>query len=231
MSLPEQVVDDAVEFLHQHNTHYCKATRVKKISVWGGWVANVAESRLSYLVDRSSHDLECLIYYPQRTKGGALVRPKYHQGDRGGVEEFSQLTSMTVPGHIGLPSSWGYITPNLKHLTLLFPPEESLPDRDKWRLTGPHPASLLESSPNLQEIIVGEADFPKPYEIDVWWKLYPPMIFEWEYERLLWISILKEPQSYLARLPREVIAKILSYLKRPWRQINIKQPPNPLKPL
>eukprot|EP00966_Prymnesium_polylepis_P230501 5333937-Prymnesium_polylepis.1 len=67
-----------------------------ELIVWGGCVANCGEGTLSRLVDTNAAHLRSLIYMPTRTKGGVLIRPKYHCGDRGGRQSFPQLERMAI---------------------------------------------------------------------------------------------------------------------------------------
>jgi len=94
---------------------------LQDLIVWGGVVANCGEHTLSDLVDRHASTLRSLIYMPNRTKGGVLIRPKYHLGDRGGVQLFPNLERMAIrlTPQLGL-AEYGWITPALTELTLLF---------------------------------------------------------------------------------------------------------------
>mmetsp|Transcript_16769 Transcript_16769/g.27810 ORF Transcript_16769/g.27810 Transcript_16769/m.27810 type:complete len:161 (-) Transcript_16769:400-882(-) len=69
---------------------------VQTLEVWGGEVFNGGEHDLSRLVDTHAMTLRSILYFPRRTKGGALIRPKYHQGDRGGVQSFPVLETMAI---------------------------------------------------------------------------------------------------------------------------------------
>jgi len=91
-----------------------------ELIVWGGCVANCGEGTLSRLVDTNAAHLRSLIYMPTRTKGGVLIRPKYHCGDRGGRQSFPQLERMAIRlSPLVQPLQYGWETPALRELTLL----------------------------------------------------------------------------------------------------------------
>eukprot|EP00746_Dinoflagellata_sp_MGD_P005104 gnl/MRDRNA2_/MRDRNA2_109883_c0_seq1.p1 gnl/MRDRNA2_/MRDRNA2_109883_c0~~gnl/MRDRNA2_/MRDRNA2_109883_c0_seq1.p1 ORF type:complete len:343 (+),score=39.69 gnl/MRDRNA2_/MRDRNA2_109883_c0_seq1:79-1107(+) len=91
-----------LEFAHLDNHGFCaphncdESNTYEKIVVWGGQVFNCGESDLSQLVDKNRHSLQELIYLPEETKGGVMIRPKYYQGDRRGVVAFPKLREMTI---------------------------------------------------------------------------------------------------------------------------------------
>lgn len=95
-------------------------SQLHTLVVWGGLVANCGEDNLSRLVDFNAAQLQFVTYCPDRTKGGALIRPKYYQGDRGGRETFPKLINLTIRLEPALlPKDYGWITPELTHLRLL----------------------------------------------------------------------------------------------------------------
>jgi len=97
---------------------------LKELVVWGGCVANCGEDSLSRLVDSRHAQLQSVVYAPATTKGGVLIRPKYHAGDRGGQQDFPKLDRMAIrllPGPL-LPWQYGWRTPALSELTLLIDP-------------------------------------------------------------------------------------------------------------
>jgi len=95
-------------------------TRLEQLVVWGGCVANCGEDDLSRLCDKHAAKLRTLTYVPNRTKGGALIRPKYHKGDRAGRQSFPLLTDMAIRAMpLLLPFEFGWDTPQLRELTLL----------------------------------------------------------------------------------------------------------------
>ncbi|EOD40657.1 hypothetical protein EMIHUDRAFT_439529 [Emiliania huxleyi CCMP1516] len=93
---------------------------MQELRVWGGGVANAQEDTLSRRVDKNASTLQVVVYKPDHTKGGILIRPKYHRGDRRGVQTFPVLTHMSirlVPSV--MPAEFGWRLPALKQLTLL----------------------------------------------------------------------------------------------------------------
>lgn len=104
-------------------------TPLHKLTVWGGMVANCSDSSLSKIVDTHAASLRSVLYKPDHTKGGALIRPKYHRGDRGGSQVFPALTDMAIRLWPSLqPQEFGWRLPALKQLTLLV----DLAARERW---------------------------------------------------------------------------------------------------
>jgi len=102
---------------------------MQELRVWGGGVANAQEDTLSRRVDENASTLQVVVYKPDHTKGGILIRPKYHRGDRRGVQTFPVLTHMSirlVPSV--MPAEFGWRLPALKQLTLLL----DLSVRPRW---------------------------------------------------------------------------------------------------
>ena len=82
---------------------------MQELRVWGGGVANAQEDTLSRRVDKNASTLQMVVYKPDHTKGGILIRPKYHRGDRRGLQTFPVLTHMSIrlvpsvmPAELGL---------------------------------------------------------------------------------------------------------------------------------
>lgn len=221
MAVPENRV---FEFIHDDNmfcpravvSEYLSSTEDQQcddLIVWGGVVANNGEDQLSRIVDSSRHRLRSITYCPDRTKGGCLVRPKYHVGDRGGKVLFPQLTDMTIRLSPSLlPDSHGWIMPNLRRLRLIAVISASFRQRDiygrtevdrelpsiqclrKWLKTGARafPEQLLEACPHLECITVAFASTAEAdrQEID-WVDLLPSQSVPWSVCRLLLLAVLK----------------------------------------
>jgi len=198
---------------------------VRQLVVWGGSVLNCAEGSLSELVNRNKNILQSLTYFPLTTKGGALIRPTYHEGYRQGEVMFPNLTQMIIPAKVGCPKGWGYITPKLEHLTVLFDQKDDhdftkiLPWID-WRQK---PKSLLYDCPELVDIIVASGCHKDSECVIVsWFLVLPPIIIPWDVQRLLWISQKEDTKSCpMARVPRVIIQLILEFLQRKWTVIPI----------
>mmetsp|Transcript_26229 Transcript_26229/g.61530 ORF Transcript_26229/g.61530 Transcript_26229/m.61530 type:complete len:247 (-) Transcript_26229:956-1696(-) len=141
---------------------------IDKLVVWGGTVANCAESALSSIVDQEAKFLREVVYAPSRTKGGCLVRPKYHMGDRGGRQTFPRLERMTIRARPALlPSRYGWDAPSLTRLNVLVDAggvEEAATSIEQWIRGYDHPqprhrrnvpilAQLWQQCPALQEVI------------------------------------------------------------------------------
>lgn len=98
-------------------------------------MANIGEDCASQIVDAQHRFLHSIIYCPQQTKGGGLVRPKYHKNDRNGVVEFPVLHTMVMNLHVEsrMPHGfwshviYGWNTPNLKRLVFRLDSEDKLP--------------------------------------------------------------------------------------------------------
>lgn len=211
------------QFIHHHN-EFCpfeldhqtevsanrsnvKDRHCDELVVWGGVVANCGEDQLSQIVDSNRDCLRSITYCPETTKGGCLVRPKYHQRDRGGKEVFPQLTDMTIRLEPTLlPEDYGWITPNLQRLRLLAVTSARCQELKvriqslrKWLKTGDGTFSeeLLKACPNLESITVAFASIAEEdrREID-WIQLLPPQIVPWSVHRLILLAVLK-PQHEL----------------------------------
>ena len=61
--------------------------RITHLGVYNGEVLNCGEDALSYMVDASRENLRSVVYCPNHTKGGCIIRPKYHEGDRSGIDQ------------------------------------------------------------------------------------------------------------------------------------------------
>ena len=45
-----------------------------------------------------------MVFVPKKTKGGLLVRPKYHEGNRGGRAHFPVLNFMAISSRARIPN-------------------------------------------------------------------------------------------------------------------------------
>lgn len=194
---------------------------VTDIVVWACSVFNNGESYLSREVDENRSTLNSLLYFPVATKGGGLIRPKYHAGDRGAKVEFPVMTSLTYSLRRALfrePGFWGWITPNLKSLTLILDVETLGQDEElkKWR--GRDPAGrlrdVLKSAPLVEEInfSFGLTLDRVKRKLHLLWKLCPPQ--SWSCGRLLWVAFRKESVETcpFAQLPKDIVQVIFSML-------------------
>jgi len=211
---------------------------VQELVVWGGNVWNGGEHALSEMVDASSCCLRSLVYCPNGTKGGCLVRPKYHQSDRQGKETFPSLTDLTirlVPCLI--PQDYGWITPGLRRLRLVVPTQGatgSLREEEiirsrlrlqeslcKWLKRGPdtYPEILLNDCPHLESIQVVFASTSKEDRTEIEWiSLLPPKRIPWNIHRLMLLAVLKPEGSgspSIACLDIHLVDAILAFLGRP----------------
>lgn len=195
---------------------------VEELIVWGGCVANCGEDTLSSIVDRNASSLQHVVYCPDRTKGGVLIRPKYHRGDRGGKALFSSLVDLSIRLEpVLLPQQLGWVTPGLKRMRLLCVMRKSprytysaleadgsskleLPCRralQQWLNTSEPsglPQQLLRACPDLESItfsICSTVDSSRT-ETD-WIALLPPKPVPWSIHRLLLLPVLhsRDPQS------------------------------------
>lgn len=210
---PEEGV---LEYEHAENydfrSNHASARELRCLVVWGGMVANCAEDDLSQLVDESAEVLQSVLYCPTRTKGGALIRPKYHVGDRGGKVTFPVLTDLSIRlSPVLLPRNYGWLCPNLLRLRLLCVVERGrspataateevrLPfvkqlkqwmgEKEKQGLA----QQMLVHCPRLESITFSLCQVEPGCgrkERD-WITLLPPMPISWEVKRLLLLPIVK----------------------------------------
>jgi len=222
------------------------ASELKQLVVWGGLVANCAEDDLSRLVDAAAPNLEQVTYCPDRTKGGVLIRPKYHQGDRGGEVLFPMLTDMTIRlWPVLLPTRCGWLMPGLRRLRLLVDtngPRSIDKDAlrgalDDWlglRMRGGStlPELLSKACPELESITVTlGSTLDKTQQQTDWFVLQPPKLVQWEVHRLLLLPILGRgaasglESSPLGCLTLPLLELVLSFLgRRHWEYQTHKLP-------
>ena len=62
------------------------------------------EDNISRIVDNHSLTLKRMVFVPKKTKGGLLVRPKYHEGNRGGRAHFPVLNFMAISSRARIPN-------------------------------------------------------------------------------------------------------------------------------
>eukprot|EP01036_Dinobryon_divergens_P029246 gene29246-38315_t len=60
-----------------------------------------------------------MIFVPEKTKGGVLVRPKYYNGNRAGRAQFPALNFMAITAEARNPYKWGWDTPSLTDLVIV----------------------------------------------------------------------------------------------------------------
>eukprot|EP01102_Stenamoeba_stenopodia_P000611 TRINITY_DN10589_c0_g1_i1.p1 TRINITY_DN10589_c0_g1~~TRINITY_DN10589_c0_g1_i1.p1 ORF type:complete len:364 (+),score=74.11 TRINITY_DN10589_c0_g1_i1:165-1094(+) len=219
---------------------------VKELVFWGGNFLNCQEDDAAYLVDHNALVLEKLTYFPNGTKGGALIRPKYYRGDRTSVVLFPKLVELSIPLHTGAYNTyvWGYNAPSLKHIQLLIDPKygEERAARSKWRIANKAPAIALKSYPKLRDITAVVSMEKDTTRVRTPWAvLHTPRRSPWEVLRLLFIAYHKGDRGYnmatayepstnvgstspsasesfspLTLMPLEVIHHIIDYLWLDW---------------
>lgn len=236
------------------NEHTAPATNLNNLIVWGGVVANCGEHELSRLVHANCLTLQSTTYCPDRTKGGCLIRPFYHRGDRNGKLEFPELTDLSIRVSPPLlPEHYGWITPELKRLRLLSvisaidrsrdrngysmvdcePP--GMHGLDRWLSVDKEhslPRALHAACPKLESITVAlcsTAD--KSCKETDWMELLPPMPLPWNVRRLLLLPLFKPTEkddlSPLSCLRPEIVKVIFTFLGRSrWQYRDHKVPPS-----
>jgi len=203
------------KFIHAVNEFDMDQHRpVSELIVWGGVVANCGEHTLSKIAFENAHILRSLVYCPDRTKGGALIRPGYFRGDRGFKMEFPKLTDMSIRlSPALLPEEYGWITPELRRLRLLCvipalqrsrddsgrgSPDFRLPgfkSVNKWLSVNTQNAlscALFTACPKLESItlvLCSTAD--STCSQTDWIELLPPKPLPWNIQRLLLLPVLK----------------------------------------
>ena len=60
-----------------------------------------------------------MVFFPDYTKGGKLVRPKYYKGNRDGRATFPVLNFMAINAVVGNPFRYGWDMPSLRDLVFL----------------------------------------------------------------------------------------------------------------
>jgi hypothetical protein len=194
-----------------------------EINIWGGLIFNGGESDVSSVVYCSRNSLESFTYFPTRTKGGAMVRPLYYQGDRQGKCEFPNLKSLSMPLHAMEFSqslvAFGWITPSLKKLTLLKPDQSGDPEDSKQ----PEYYSLLlltlgqqlqRENPTLETITIAEANFDSPESKRTIVSLKMPTQLSRDKTTLMLLALAKENPNMcgLAGLSTDLIKCIYNML-------------------
>jgi len=219
--LPENGFDnvDDVSFL---------SSPVREFVVLGGVMANNGESEASLVVHDHKHSLERVVYLPSRTKGGTLVRPHYHSGDRQGRDTFSNLIELwcSPPPHL-----YGWDAPQLWRVVIgshwVSPPTL---DEAKSMIEAVNPKleaemkslrqSLLRAYPALEQIDIGGITLPDLRgRLHLEHRWVTPIILSWEVHRVLLAAVIKEDSTRcaFACLPLELLNEILARgLRRRW---------------
>mmetsp|Transcript_76587 Transcript_76587/g.219732 ORF Transcript_76587/g.219732 Transcript_76587/m.219732 type:complete len:280 (-) Transcript_76587:642-1481(-) len=158
------------------------------------------------------------------TKGGCLVRPKYHMGDRGGRQTFPRLERMTIRARPALlPSRYGWDTPSLTRLNVLVDAgglEEAATSIEQWIRGYDHPqprhrrnvpilAQLWQQCPALQEVIFtlsrwskeSNHEFSQERKSLDWIRIEPAWTVDWSVTRELLLPMVKPVVS--AEVPTE----------------------------
>lgn len=112
----------SVKFIDCGNHRFwVDAEGLEDIRVIGGNVWNGAEAELSRILMRNRTTVRIIVYLPDDTKGGMMIRPHYHHvGDRAARVEFPALESVTLSSDgVGIFCST-YSAPRLKELRIMF---------------------------------------------------------------------------------------------------------------
>lgn len=184
-----------------------KHQELMEVVIWGGCVGNCAEHTLSRCIDGAAHSLRTITYCPDRTKGGVMVRPKYHLGDREGRQTFPSVESIGIRHQLGiLPSDYGWDTPNLRSITLYIEepgPEEELSylsgyGTHQWIDTELNPKNLLIGSKKVVDITIcsWRQTEEEGLQIRDLLEMHPPgtVVVPWHIHRLLLLPVLKPDQ-------------------------------------
>lgn len=234
------VTCEVVTHIHVDNCFRTQSSGVTTLNVWGGCVANCGEDSLARTVAENAHSLQSVLYCPDRTKGGALIRPGYHRGDRSFKMCFPELTDLTIRLEpMLLPIEYGWITPELKHLRLLCvvsrndQPQQpvSLPRQQsllKWTHEDRNRQAVLRDCPKLESIKIAVCSTKDNDCMPTdWIELMPPGKgpVSWSVHRLLILPIRKpvadddvgNPKQFispLSSLSVHIIQLISSFLSR-----------------
>jgi hypothetical protein len=132
--------------------------------VWGGGVYNHGEDDVSKFLHFHRANLTSFTYFPEQTKGGVMVRPRYFVSDRAGRCEFPALLQLTMPLIAGVHGKSLWITPRLKTLTLLAEPQHVNDNAEwfqmcvgDWLNWTSDCTKVLADCPELDEIVIAEA--------------------------------------------------------------------------
>ena len=191
-----------------------------EITIWGGRILNCGESQVSYVVYCSRNSLQKFTYFPAYTKGGAMVRPLYCEGDRSGKCDFSNLESLSMPLQVieftQSLHKCGWVTPRLKTLTLL-------DQNSDHNAGGPEILALAQNivseNPQLERISISVADFSSPASERRVVSLLTPVNLSRDKVTLLLLALKKEDPTtcLLARFPSDLIIYIYSMLTRRYK--------------
>jgi len=238
------------KFVHRDNDfsprkdNSLNALPVNELIVWGGVVANCGEDNLSSLVFKNSEILETVVYCPDRTKGGCLIRPGYFRGDRSLELEFGKLRDLSIRlSPALLPQEYGWITPELRHLRLLSvitalqcsrdggnrgTSDSRLPDCHslrRWLSVSTKddlPCALLAACPKLESITIALCSTADTQCTQTdWIELLPPKPLPWSTQKLLLLPLLKPASqnkgavSPLSSLCLNIVKIIFAFLGRP----------------
>ena len=123
-TLPEKWVYDgeATRFVNCNNSFVVEdsISVITRLVVQGGCVFNCGEDDLAKLVRDNSTTLLEVVYTPDFTKGGDMIRPNYSAYDQPEQVVFPELESVTINAVGVLAFSRTWIAPKLKHLKVLF---------------------------------------------------------------------------------------------------------------
>eukprot|EP01102_Stenamoeba_stenopodia_P007415 TRINITY_DN2074_c0_g6_i1.p1 TRINITY_DN2074_c0_g6~~TRINITY_DN2074_c0_g6_i1.p1 ORF type:complete len:368 (-),score=73.87 TRINITY_DN2074_c0_g6_i1:56-1015(-) len=196
------------EYLVDPESRECRREISKRVArelvFWGGDFLNNSEFNTSLIVHRCALVLERLSFLPRYTKGGAMIRPKYYEGNRTSIVHFPRLTHLSIPFHtyVENPFEWGYDAPSLKHIELLIDPEHvSISESayyfhdyiQVWQRPDKVPTALLAHYPELRDItaVIARVDDKTRTRIP-WAILHTPRRESWDVVRLLFIAFHKE---------------------------------------
>lgn len=185
-----------------------------EVTIWGGTVANCAESDISMCLFKYREHLRKIIYFPSRTKGGVMIRPLYFRGDRQGHCEYKNLTDLTMP-FIGLglfPERFGWIIPDLRYLTFIIDSRRYNKEGFKYDLEIFQ--TLFQQYSNLKMIQIKKAS---PDDQDM--LMHPmvkarcPVVLEYNVKILLFLAIKENSKTCpFSQFPLELMKTLLSYL-------------------
>lgn len=215
-SVDEAVATSKEIFIHykktvdNHGHAQCRLP-VDELCVWGGGYYNSGEHDLSKIVAANSNTLRSVLYCPDDTKGGCLIRPGYHRGDRSLSMVFPTLVEMTIRlDPVLLPAHYGWITPELQRLRLLcvvstfdtsrrnaspdirLPNQQSLKEWLHFDARNCNAQILHSHCPKLESITVAVCSTKDEQCTQTdWMELLPPISVPWEVHRLLLLPLLK----------------------------------------
>ena len=189
-------------------------SQISTISFWGGSLFSCGEYELSSLLIERAQHLKQLTCFPRA--GVEMVRPLYCKNNRAGKHIFPVLEEMTMMD-VGTPFDHGYITPNLKKITLILRTTDENVINEEWvRLI--KAKELFSQNKKLVEIQLVSVPGERNDNITSVMKIFTPQYNFWHKRKLMLLAIYKESMHKcpLAKLPYDILRSICHMSSGSW---------------